>query len=172
MTRSNVRKHFQAFVSALLANNKICNESITPSFETIPVTYAQKTFSDRAVVIGEAAGHVKPMTGGGILFSLIGTDMAASVLHDCLVMDDLSAASLSRYQREWSKALKRELLAGSIMQRIYTSLSNRQITTLFSVAKKKNIPHFLSSTNAFDFDFHGKLLISLCKNLLTNSTTN
>jgi flavin-dependent dehydrogenase len=112
------------------------------------------------------------MTGGVILLSLFLDDIAASVLHDCLIKNDLTAAKLSAYQREWSKSLKRELMAGSIIQRSYKSLNNRQITTLFSVAKKKNIPHFLSNTNAFDFDFHGKLLISLCKNILTNSTTN
>jgi len=169
MPRNNARDHLDFFSSELISNNRISHVSGLPSFEAIPISYLQKTFSDRALIIGEAAGHVKPMTGGGILFGLIGADIAASVLHDSLLKNDVSAAALCRYQREWQAELKHEMMAGSIIQRIYTALSNRHVNLLFSVAKKNNIPHFISSTNSFDFDYHGKLLINLCKNMLINS---
>jgi len=171
MTQHNVKQHLETLISKLIAENKIQSDSINPSFETIPATYSSKTYANRALVVGEAAGQVKSMTGGGIYFSLLGADIAANILHEGFIKDDLSAKMLSQYQKEWQKALKRELIAGSLIQKAYTSLNNKQIHWLFKIANRRNLAQFITNTDSFDFDFHGKLLMSLCKNMLTFSST-
>ncbi|GAI10492.1 unnamed protein product, partial [marine sediment metagenome] len=42
-------------------------------------------------MVGDAAGQVKPTTGGGIYYGLLCADIAANNLHRALENDDLSA---------------------------------------------------------------------------------
>ena len=63
-------------------------------------------------MVGDAAGQVKPTTGGGIYYGLLCADIAANNLHRALDADDLSARNLANYEREWKKKLGRELKIG------------------------------------------------------------
>ncbi|HAV10339.1 MAG TPA: hypothetical protein DCX22_01810 [Dehalococcoidia bacterium] len=171
MTQHNIKQRMETLIAKLIAENKIQSDWSNLTFETIPATYSSKTYANRALVVGEAAGQVKPMTGGGIYFSLLSADIAAATLHKGFIKDDLSAEMLSQYQKEWQKTLKRELITGSLIQKSYTILSDKQIHLLFKLAKNRNLAQFIKNTNSFDFDFHRKFLISLCKNIVTFSLT-
>jgi len=109
---------------------------------------------------------VKPTTGGGIYFGLLSADIAADVLHASLLNDNLSASMLSAYQRLWQKKLKRELSTEYLAQSIYEKLSNNHIEYLFKLAKRKNIPRFIASTETFDFDWHRSMILQLATFLL------
>ena len=58
------------------------------------------------IAVGDAAGLVKPTTGGGIHYSLLSGTIAAETLDDALRRDRLDSAALSQYERRWRRAAR------------------------------------------------------------------
>ena len=69
----------------------------------LPLGPVPRTFADRVVAVGDAAGLVKPTTGGGIHYSLLSASLAADVIGQGLRTNRLHASALSRYERLWRK---------------------------------------------------------------------
>lgn len=58
----------------------------------------QRTY-DGAVLIGDAAGLINPLTGGGIHNALISAQLAADSIHEAITAGDLSRRLLRRYEK-------------------------------------------------------------------------
>ena len=55
-----------------------------PRLKILPLGPIERTYGDRLLVIGDAAGLVKPTTGGGIYYSIVSGSLAAEVAGDGL----------------------------------------------------------------------------------------
>ena len=55
-----------------------------PRLKILPLGPVTRTYADRVVAVGDAAGLVKPTTGGGIYYGLLSGSIAAEVLGDAL----------------------------------------------------------------------------------------
>lgn len=66
-----------------------------------------KLVTDGYVVIGEAAHHNNPFSGGGIINGLEAADMAAEAIADALRSGSASAAALRPYERAWKRSVGR-----------------------------------------------------------------
>ncbi|ATB31283.1 geranylgeranyl reductase [Melittangium boletus DSM 14713] len=62
---------------------------------------ARHTTFDRALLLGDAAGFVNPLTGEGIEFALESGAFAAEALAEAFATGDLSARGLGGYARRW-----------------------------------------------------------------------
>jgi geranylgeranyl reductase family protein len=126
--------------------------------KVIPLRPLSRTYSDRILVIGDAAGHVKPTTGGGIYFGHIGAEIAARILDEALRRDDLTAARLSRYQQEWRAKLGWEMRLGAWARRSFARLSNGQIEQTLDVLDTLGLASALVNSPLFSFDWHGRVI--------------
>ncbi|MCA9897149.1 MAG: NAD(P)/FAD-dependent oxidoreductase [Ardenticatenaceae bacterium] len=54
---------------------------------------------DGAILVGDAAGFINPLTGGGIHNSLVSADLAAQVADEALKANDISRARMQVYER-------------------------------------------------------------------------
>lgn len=104
--------------------------------------------------MGDAAGQVKPTTGGGIYYSLLASEIAAQTLSEALAVGDLSAAILSRYQRRWKKVLSRELEIGYSARRLFETLNDQQISALVHQASANETGSELVNSPEVSFDWH------------------
>ena len=111
--------------------------------------------------MGDAAGQVKPTTGGGIYYGLLCADIAANILHRALASNALSAKSLADYEREWGKKLGRELRIGYWARRFYERLSDRQLDKIFDIIKSYGIDEALLRAGELSFDWHGAVVLRL-----------
>lgn len=59
------------------------------------------SFDDHLLIIGDAAGHIDPLTGEGIHTAMMGGQAAADTLLDMRSTGDFSKASTVVYQRRW-----------------------------------------------------------------------
>ena len=84
-----------------------------PRQKVLPLGPIDRTYGDRLLVLGDAAGLVKPTTGGGIYYSLLSAGIAAEVLGPALNRDRVGADTLAAYESAWRKAIGSELRAGS-----------------------------------------------------------
>ena len=162
-SRRAPRKHLREFLATLSATGRIVSSEVNIMHGGIPLKPLRKTYCDRVVVIGDAAGQVKPTTGGGVFYGLLCADIAANTLNKALSADDLSAKSLARYQIEWHKAIGRELRSGSTARHAYGKLSNRRIEQLFNFALKKGLPDVINQSPNISFDWHSKAMTKLIK---------
>ena len=166
ITRYQPKSHLNRLLLKLKKQGKIDSTELKCNYAVIPIRPLSKTFTDRILVVGDAAGQVKPITGGGIYYGIICADIAAEILHQALISGDLSSAKLSAYQNRWRKKLSRELTFGYLAQRTWAKLSNKHIEYLFSIAQNRNIPELIASTKKFPFDWHSQLLLQILVSLL------
>lgn len=71
---------------------------------TIPFAPAKNIFNDRMLAVGDAAGMVNCITGGGIGPAISGGKIAGMTCAEALEKEDYSAEFLSRYQACWQQS--------------------------------------------------------------------
>jgi digeranylgeranylglycerophospholipid reductase len=166
LTRGKDDLCLEGFLDTLSSQGKITSGDVPPRYGKIPLGHLPKTYTDRILVLGDAAGQVKPATGGGIYYSLLCADIAADVLHRAFQSGNFSASAFSDYQKRWQAKLGRELTIGYWARRLYAKLSNDYINHLFDIAAKDGIDELIASSDKSFFDWHGRLLLALTKHLL------
>ncbi|MGH7395779.1 MAG: NAD(P)/FAD-dependent oxidoreductase, partial [Candidatus Methylomirabilales bacterium] len=99
----------------------------------IPLSPIRRTYADRLVAVGDAAGQVKPTSGGGIYYGMLCAEVAAEVLAEGLRRDDLSARFLSRYERAWRRRIGAEIHAGRLFRHIFERMTGEEMDAVFRV---------------------------------------
>jgi flavin-dependent dehydrogenase len=132
-----------------------------PRQKILPLGPIERTFADRVVVLGDAAGIVKPTTGGGIYYSLLSASLASETLAGALGRDDTSAAALSDYQTQWRKRLGSELRWQLVLRRIAQRLTDEDIDGLFALARTDGLMPLVRRTAAFNH--HRDFIVALLK---------
>ncbi len=161
MSRRSPGLYLEKLISSLQAQGKIASASAKFSYGGIPLKPLARTCSDRLIVVGSAAGQVKPTTGGGIYYGLLCADIAADTLHRALDNDTLSARNLANYEREWKKKLGKELKVGYWARKLYESLSDNQVNRLFEIINSNGIDKALLQADDLSFDWHGGVVLKL-----------
>jgi digeranylgeranylglycerophospholipid reductase len=154
---------FKAWLSQLASAGKIASPEAKVAFGNIPLRPPPRTYGERLLVIGDAAGQVKPTTGGGIYYGLLGAELAAVTLHKALQEDDFSAGSLARYERAWRRKLGGELRTGYWARRLFERLSPRQLDRLFDAVRAGGIDEAVLKAPDLSFDWHRRTIVSLLK---------
>ncbi|MBI4201138.1 MAG: geranylgeranyl reductase family protein [Chloroflexi bacterium] len=128
---------------------------------TIPIWSRRKIVVDNVMLVGDAAGQVKPTSGGGIYPSLVSARLAAQAAQEALAREDVSERSLAAYPRAWHRTFGREFQRGEDLRRVYTSLDDRDFDRLLRIF---GTPRLLKLANQYgDIDFPGGLFNRLSK---------
>jgi len=155
LSRRNPETYLRKLLSSLAAEGKIAAGGVDILRGGIPVKPLPKTYAERVLVVGTAAGQVKPTTGGGIHYGLLCANIAAEHLHRALADDDLSVRRLSGYEREWKRTLGKELRTGYWARKVYERLSDGQIDRLFDLLESSGMLEALLAEEGLSFDWHG-----------------
>ncbi len=172
MSRERPGLYLKNWLAQLVAQGKIASDDVKTSYGGIPLRPLARTSGDRLLVVGDAAGQVKPISGGGIYYGLLGAELAVDTLHKALEDGDLSAGRLSRYERAWRKKLGRELRICYWARRLFERLSNRQIDRVFEIVKNRDIDKALLEAEDLSFDWHSKTILRLLKYQVVAKTLN
>jgi len=111
----------------------------------------QKTFDDSLLVVGDAAGQVKPITGGGVILGGICASIAGEVAAEAVEEEDFSGAFLGRYESFWKEKLGQEFRMTLLARRTLNNLSDKAIDKVFKVIIKQDLPSLLSEEGDIDF---------------------
>jgi digeranylgeranylglycerophospholipid reductase len=153
----------QKWLAELEAMKKIKLNGSPVRYGSIPLRPLNRTCGDRLLAAGDAAGQVKPTTGGGIYFGLLCADMAADALHKAFSEGNFSAGRLSEYDQAWSKKLRHELRTEYLARQIYEHLTDKQIEILFKNLKQSGLIESVLQQADFSFDWHGGLMLKAVK---------
>ena len=158
LVRKNALEHFDQFISDRQTEGKITEVLGKPVCWGIPLRPLRKTYSDRVLVVGDAAGQVKPTTGGGIFYSLLASEIASGALEQALEEDKLSATRLGAYQKQWKTLLSNELEVGYSARRVFEYLGDSHISSLINQASVNGFVAELAYSPDVSFDWHSSMI--------------
>ncbi len=123
----------------------------------VPINYT-KSFGLRSLLLGDACGHVKPLTGGGIIFSMRAAVIAEKIVRSALEKNRFDEYFLSQYEKQWKKDFGMEIKKQLIVRSIYSKLSNNDIDKIV-----KDFGPSIEKIKEFDYDHFTKVWTRLPK---------
>lgn len=144
--RTNPVPYLDKFVHELDEKGRILSRNIlNKNFGIIPIHNPKlKTDYGRLITVGDAAGHVKATTGGGVVMG----GMAAKFSYE------------KNYEAKWRSGIGRELYIHLFIRRFLNRLSDKNLDRLFSILSDyKDIIE-----DRGDMDIASKSVFTLAKN--------
>jgi len=101
----NLKRLYEEFFSLLQEKKVIPPDLKTETVQgaALPIVPLKKTYADRVLLCGDAAGFINPITGEGLYYALVSGNLAAEVCHQALIAGNTSKRFLSRYQSLWKQ---------------------------------------------------------------------
>lgn len=121
---------------------------VTEGASIIPMSLRSSMADERrrVVLVGDAAGQVKPTTGGGIIFGGNGALMAADTISRYIG----GKAHLSDYERNFKKKYGLDLKLHSVINGVYSSLGPSAIGNILVLLTALGIDGFLGTYGDMD----------------------
>jgi flavin-dependent dehydrogenase len=151
LLRGDARAHLHAFLRRPDIRRRLDEEPGEPVRRLLPVGPVRRSYGERVLAVGDAAGLTKPVTGGGIFYSLLSASMAAETLIDALGRDDLRAERLARYETRWRARLGPELRAGIWFRRLLGNLSDAELERFVGAAASSDVQAVVASMARFNW---------------------
>lgn len=161
MASASASVRFTRYAQALAARFALPFPPSGARLKLLPLGPVQRTYGDRVLAVGDAAGLAKPTTGGGIYYSLLSGNLAAHVLAGRLRDDRLDARALRTYESQWRQRLGPELRAGLAFRTLAARFDNRAVDALLELAAVDGIVPLLRRTA--DFNWHRATALALLR---------
>jgi digeranylgeranylglycerophospholipid reductase len=158
LSRQSTGKYINKYLEKLKSDGKIKSNEVDISYRAIALRPPENTYGDRLIVVGGAAGQVKPMTGGGIYFGLLAAHTAAAIMDKAFRSGDLSSDSFKIYETGWKKRLESELNSGHYARSLYERMNDSEMNALFHLGKIMGIEKYLSAMEELSFDWHARAI--------------
>jgi len=119
--------YLKAFIRSRFPDGKILAEM----YGAVPVCGPIKeSVADGLVLVGDAAWHVNPLTGGGILYAMHAGDIAGEVVAKAVQENDVSKKRLAEYETRWRSEFGKRLDMGLKAKEFCFKLSDEDLNTL------------------------------------------
>jgi digeranylgeranylglycerophospholipid reductase len=161
MAEHDAERCFDALVARVGASWGIVRTGEPPRRKMLPLGSIGRTYGDRVLAVGDAAGLVKPTTGGGIYYGVVTGRLAADVLLRGLETDRLMAGDLAGYERRWRRRLRTEFGAQMALRMLSHRMTDADIDGLFGLALTDGVMPIVRRTARFNQ--HKRLIVELLK---------
>lgn len=127
------------------------SERIGPSvFEfvtgAVPIAVIPKTYADGLMIAGDAAGHCKPISGGGIVTGLKAAKIAGETAAEAIRSGDVSEKFLKTYESRWKASFGKELDFGKAFHKYRRSMTDEEMNILI---RTLNDPELLETITLY-----------------------
>jgi digeranylgeranylglycerophospholipid reductase len=130
---------------------------------TIPLRFAQKSYADNVVLVGDAAGQVKPFSGGGIYTGLVAARHAGATVQAAFQRDDLRAKSLAPYEMRWKREIGRELDRSRNLRNAGLALTDDETARIIRTLSDRSLQEIASRHG--DIDYPSRVLLRIARSL-------
>jgi digeranylgeranylglycerophospholipid reductase len=117
----------------------------------IPIDRSSRTVTDGALLVGDAAGQVKPTSGGGLYTGAACARIAGEIAGYASLAGRTDAQTLGEYERRWREAIGDELRFGSAAYRVLSDLSDEEIDRGFAGLDDPEILGLIARTGDIDY---------------------
>ena len=126
-TRERGCEHLRAFLKTEKIRKRVRGSATTMNVGGLPLGSPAATAVEGLLAVGDAAGQVKPTSGGGIYPGLVAAKIAGGVAAAAASEGDGSAERLGEYDRLWRAKLGRELDIGMRVNRMLNKMSAAEL---------------------------------------------
>ncbi|RQW80671.1 MAG: NAD(P)/FAD-dependent oxidoreductase [Methanothrix sp.] len=127
----------RAFLKKDVIRKRLLGSPISLNVGGLPLGPPDTTVADGFLAVGDAAGQVKPTSGGGVYPGLVAGKIAGRVASKAANEGDCSAGRLREYDRLWRAALGRELWIGMKANKALEKMSAAELDELVSYLASK-----------------------------------
>lgn len=132
------------------------------SYHLIPLAGPiPKTYYNGLLIVGDAASHVKPTTGGGVIMGLTCARIAGETAAQATQHNNLSEDFLSHYQERWRQAIGFDIAVMRRIRLILNRVPDKKLDKMISLCSQLHLDDELQKVE--DIDFHGKAILQLLK---------
>lgn len=122
----------------------------------IPIGPLKRTYTDGVLIAGDAAGQVKPTSGGGIYTGATCAKIAGEVAAKAVLDGDVSGERLISYEKRWKAGLGRELGIGMRIHDFVGGLADDELDELIAAMNNPAILEIITKYGDMD---HPSILV-------------
>jgi len=165
MTESNPELYFNSLLKRIAPNCDVSTLRIDR--KGIAQAAVGRCVVERVIAAGEAAGHIKTTTGGGIYYGLLSAELVADVLIRAFRNKNFGARNLGEFERYWRSTFGNELMVGYFARKLASHFTDGQIDSFFDAANATDL--LVRLNGRLKFDWHHRALLATLRALLTVS---
>jgi flavin-dependent dehydrogenase len=151
MAAFGARRALSALLEDLTASGEIATPTGPVVTRLLPLAPLPRTSGARVLAIGDAAGLVKPTTGGGIYYSLLSARWAAEAVQAAFRAGDFTAPALAPYEWAWRARLGPELRVGVWFRRLLGWLGPSDLDDLARLGITDGLMPVIRATARFNW---------------------
>ena len=157
VVRSCFRQHLSKFPGRIVPGSHAGG--------TIPVDVASRTVAPGVLLVGDAAGQVKPLSGGGLFVGARCAQIAGRIAARAARAGSTEKRDreLLSYEASWRKVIGRELRLGRTVHRTRQRLSDRQLEVVLDLIEDPGIRQVLHRSG--DIDYTSRTVTALARRL-------
>lgn len=152
MTGHPARYHLEKLLRHPVVASRYKDSRIEHVVGGIPLGPPPKTAKDGVILVGDAAGQVKPTSGGGIYMGAV----CAKIAGEVAAKTSRNETVVEEYEKRWRNAVGRELAMG---MRIHKSLGKMNDEDLNEFITYLNRPQILDAITEYGDMDHPSILI-------------
>jgi digeranylgeranylglycerophospholipid reductase len=103
----------------------------------VPVSNPIETVLDNIILVGDAARHVDPLTGGGLTHCLEGGKIAGEVIGKAVKQKDFSKEFLSEYETRWKEAFGQKIKRNYLFKELLLDMDDKTLNHIAYALKDK-----------------------------------
>jgi digeranylgeranylglycerophospholipid reductase len=161
LLRGDARARLATFLASPRVAPRLVGPIGDPVLRLLPLASPRRTYGPRTLLVGDAAGLTKPLTGGGIFYSLLSAALAAETLEEALAADDFGTRRLSRYEARWRQRLGRELRTGQWFRRLLANFNDRELDAFVRAIGSDDVRAVID--HCAKFNWHRSVILALLK---------
>ncbi|NYT01616.1 MAG: NAD(P)/FAD-dependent oxidoreductase [Methanosarcinales archaeon] len=149
--RENACRHLRKFLASPSISRRMKGSPLNLNLGGLPLGPPRSTVAPGILAVGDAAGQVKPTSGGGVYPGLVCARIAGEVAAAAAVERDCSESRLSEYEERWRLAIGRELSLGMRLNRALCSMTDGDMDELVNhLASREDLIHSIEVLGDID----------------------
>jgi len=128
---SNEKHHAIDYLHAFVRNKFPEGKVIAEMYGAVPLSGPlNESVADGLILVGDAARHVNPLTGGGITYAMRAGEIAGDVIAKAIQEKDYSKKRLKEYESRCKDKFGKRLNTGLKAKKFFFELSDKDLNTL------------------------------------------
>jgi digeranylgeranylglycerophospholipid reductase len=100
-----------------------------------------QTVDDNILLVGDAARHIDPITGGGIVNAILAGKLAGEVIAEGIQKEDLSKEFLMKYDKGWREEFESKMLRNWFAKEKLVTLEDEVFDNVIEALQDLDIEH-------------------------------
>ena len=136
------------YLKKLLSRREFArSKKISTASGRIPIGPGRTAVGDRIMLVGDAACHAKPLSGGGVYTAVKGGELCARAASDFLG----HRADISAYDRMWKDEFGKELSRAFRVRKVFLNLTDRKLDKALRIFGEPKVKKLLEERGDIDY---------------------